>query len=111
MADDRLDDDARSRRQGLLAAGDPRGEVADVWTAKQAVHELYDIDNPAIALDWVRELADSCTDPGYGPEIRRLGRTLRRWAEPIAAWHASRADNGADEAIHNLAKRIKRVAF
>ncbi len=111
MADDRLDDDAKSRRQGLLAAGDPRGEVADAWTAKQAVHELYDIDDPNLALDWVRELADSCTDGAYGPEIRRLGRTLRRWAEPIAAWHASRATNGPVEAINNLAKRIKRVAF
>lgn len=33
------------------------------------------------------------------------------WAQPIAAWHASRATNGPVEAIDNLAKRIKRVAF
>lgn len=47
----------------------------------------------------MRELAASCTDGAYGPEIRRLGRTLRRWAEPIAAWHASKATNGPVEAI------------
>ncbi len=111
MADDRLDDGARSRRQGLLAAGDPRGQVADAWTAKEAVRELYQLDDPDLALDWVTELAETCTDPGYGPEVRRLGRTLKRWAEPIAAWHASRATNGPVEAINNLAKRIKRVAF
>ncbi len=57
------------------------------------------------------ELAATFTDVAYGPEIRRLGRTLKRWAEPIAAWHASRATNGPVEAINNLAKRIKRVAF
>jgi len=111
MADDRLDDDARSRRQGLLAAGDPRGQVADAWTAKEAVRELYQLDDPALALDWVLELADTCTDGAYGPEVRRLGRTLKRWAAPIAAWHESRATNGPVEAINNLAKRIKRVAF
>lgn len=34
-------------------------------------------------------------------------------AEPagIAAWHASKATNGPVEAINNLAKRIKPVAF
>ncbi len=111
MADDRLGDDARTRRQGLLAAGDPRGQVADAWTAKEAVRELYQIDDPDLALDWVLELADTCADGAYGPEIRRLGRTMKRWAEPIAAWHASRATNGPVEAINNLAKRIKRVAF
>lgn len=99
MANDRLDEDARSRRQGLLAAGDPRGEVADAWTAKEAVHEMYDIDDPDLALGWVLELAATFTDAAYGREIRRLGRTLRRWAEPIAAWHASRATNGPVEAI------------
>jgi len=59
----------------------------------------------------VLELAETFTDVAYGPEIRRLGRTLGRWAEPIAAWHASKATNGPVEAINNLAKRIKRVAF
>ncbi|HEX2028055.1 MAG TPA: transposase [Nitriliruptorales bacterium] len=33
LADEHLDDDGRARRQGLLRAGDPRGEVADAWTA------------------------------------------------------------------------------
>ncbi|MFO7779366.1 MAG: hypothetical protein R6V28_13540 [Nitriliruptoraceae bacterium] len=33
MADERLDDPARERRRGLLAAGDPKGHVRDAWTA------------------------------------------------------------------------------
>lgn len=111
MADERLDDRARQRRQGLLAAGDPRGEVADAWLAKEAVREIYRIGDPELALDWVNELADTLTDRVYGPEVRKLGRTLRRWAPQIAAWHTSKASNGPTEAINNLAKRIKRVAF
>jgi transposase len=111
MADERLQDAARERRRGLLAAGDPKGQVADAWTAKEAVRELYRIGDPELALEWVSELADTLDDKIYGPELRRLGRTLRRWAPQIAAWHDSRASNGPVEAINNLAKRIKRVAF
>jgi transposase len=111
MADERLDEHGRQRRRGLLAAGDPHGQVADAWTAKEAVREIYRIDDPDLALEWVTELADTMDDPTYCPEIRRLGRTLRRWAPQIAAWHSSHASNGPTEAINNLAKRIKRVAF
>jgi transposase len=96
---------------GLLAAGDPKHEVADAWTAKEAVREIYRIGDPALALDWVSELAATLDDRTYSPEIRRLGRTLKRWGPQIAAWHTSRASNGPVEAINNLAKRIKRVAF
>jgi transposase len=45
------------------------------------------------------------------PEVRQLGRTLRRWREQIAAWHDAQVSNGPTEAMNNLAKRIKRVAF
>jgi transposase len=111
MADDRLADASRERRRGLLAAGDPKGQVADAWTAKEAVRELYRIGDPELALEWVEELADTLDSNTYGAELRRLGRTLRRWAPQIAAWHHSRASNGPVEAINNLAKRVKRVAF
>ena len=111
MADERLDDDTRERRRGLLAAGDPQGHVRDAWTAKEAVREIYRIGDPDLALEWVEELADTLDDRTYCPEIRRLGRMLARWAPQIAAWHRSRASNGPVEAINALAKRVKRVAF
>jgi transposase len=111
MADERLDDSARERRQGLLAAGDPKGHVRDAWTAKEAVREIYRIGDPDLALEWVQELAATLNDRVYCPEVRRLGRMLARWAPQIAAWHRSRASNGPVEAINGLAKRIKRVAF
>lgn len=44
-------------------------------------------------------------------EVRRLGRTLGRWRDQITAWHRSHVSNGPTEAVNNLAKRIKRVAF
>jgi transposase len=111
MADERLDERARERRRGLLAAGDPKGHVRDAWTAKEAVREIYRIGDPDLALEWVEELAATLNDRAYCPEIRRLGRMLARWAPQIAAWHRSRASNGPVEAINGLAKRVKRVAF
>ena len=44
-------------------------------------------------------------------EVRSLGRTLRRWRRQIIAWHTARVSNGPTEALNNLIKRIKRVAF
>ena len=43
--------------------------------------------------------------------MRRLGRTLIRWRDQIAAWHRAQVSNGPTEAVNNLIKRIKRMAF
>ncbi len=45
------------------------------------------------------------------PEINQLGCTIVRWCTSIAAWHRGRVSNGPTEAINNLIKRVKRVAF
>ena len=44
-------------------------------------------------------------------EVRPLGRTIKRWRDQIVAWHRSHVSNGPTEAVNNLIKRIKRVAF
>jgi transposase len=33
------------------------------------------------------------------PEIRQLGRTLRRWRTQIAAWHQAQVTNGPTETM------------
>ena len=45
-AEERLDPKGTDKLQGLLRAGDPEGEVAYAWHAKEAVRFLYDIPNP-----------------------------------------------------------------
>ena len=45
------------------------------------------------------------------PRPARLGRTIARWANQIVAWHRSRVSNGPTEAVNNLIKRVKRIAF
>jgi transposase len=44
-------------------------------------------------------------------ELQQLGRTLRRWADQVVAWHQAQVSNGPTEAMNSLIKRIKRVGF
>lgn len=110
-ADERLDDNGRTKLLGLLRAGDPRGEVTTAWHAKEAVRALYEHTDPELALDWVTRLGHDLQDADCPPEVRRLGRTLIRWRHQIAAWHQAHVTNGPTEAANNLIKRVKRVAF
>lgn len=110
-ADERLDDRGRTKLLGLLAAGDPRGEVKTTWHAKEVIRSIYDITDPNLADEFVARLAADLQDTTFPLEVRSLGRTLRRWKDHIVAWHRGQATNGPTEAINNLIKRIKRIAF
>jgi len=110
-ADERLDDRGRSKLLGLLDAGDPRGEVRAAWHAKEVVRSIYDHHDPDLALEFVSRLAVDLQDESCPIEVRSLGRTLRRWRHEIAAWHLAHVSNGPTEAVNNLVKRVKRVAF
>jgi transposase len=110
-AEERLDDRGREKLLGLLRAGDPKGDVATVWQAKEAVRELYTHGDADVALQWVTELGRDLQDRDYPIEARSLGRTLIRWKHQIAAWHTAHVSNGPTEAVNNLIKRVKRAAF
>jgi transposase len=110
-ADERLDDHGRTKLLGLLAAGDPRGEVRMAWHAKEVVRSIYDHHDPDLADTFVYRLGRDLQDASCPIEVRSLGRTIIRWKEQIAAWHRSHVTNAPTEAANNLIKRIKRVAF
>ena len=110
IASERLRD-AEGKLLGLLKAGDPKGEVAYAWHAKEALRFFYTIPNPDMAARYLTELAADMQDATFPPEVRSLGRTLARWHTQICNWHRSRATNGPAEAVNNLIKRVKRVAF
>jgi transposase len=111
MAAERLPDDRRDRLVGLLAAGDPKGELRLTWHAKEVVRQIYAHSDPALAAVWVDEIVRDFTDREMPFEVRRLGRTIRRWRDQIVAWHHAQVTNGPTEAVNNLVKRVKRVAF
>jgi transposase len=110
-ADERLDDRGRTKLLGLLDAGDPRHEVRTAWHAKEVVRSIYDHHDPDLALEFVGRLGGDLQDDSCPPEVRQLGRTITRWRHQIAAWHHAQVSNGPTEALNNLIKRVKRVAF
>jgi transposase len=110
-ADERLDERGRAKLLGLLDAGDPRGEVRTAWHAKEVVRSIYEITDLGLAGEFVDRLAADLQDRSCPPEVRQLGRTLRKWRDQIVAWHRAHVSNGPTEAVNNLIKRIKRVGF
>ncbi len=110
-AHERLDERGDAKLRGLLRAGDPRGEVQMTWHAKETVRSVYDITDPVLAAEFVAQLTGDLQDDAMPEEVRSLGRTIRRWQDHIVAWHHARVSNGPTEAVNNLGKRIKRVAF
>lgn len=110
-AEERLSEGGKEKLMGLLRAGDPHGDVATMWQAKEAVRELYSHGDPDLALHWVEQLGADLQDADYPSESRSLGRTLIRWKHQIAAWHEAQVSNGPTEAVNNLIKRVKRAAF
>lgn len=111
LAQESLQDRGRAKLAGLLKAGDPQGHVATAWHAKEAVRQTYGHDDAELAAAWIDQLAGDLQDVSCPPEIRQLGRTLRRWSSQIVAWHTARVTNAPTESMNNLIKRIKRVAF
>jgi hypothetical protein len=61
---------------GLLAAGDPHGEVRTAWHAKEVVRSVYDIDDPDLAEVFVAQLGHDPQDDDCPPEVQQLGPTL-----------------------------------
>src|SRR5262245_34339094 len=111
MAAERLPDERGEPLVGLLAAGDPRGEVKMTWHAKEVVRQIYHHSDPTVAAAWVDEIVRDFAERDTPLEVRRLGRTIRRWRCQIVAWHRSRVSNGPTEAVNSLVKRVKRVAI
>ena len=79
-AHERLDQKGDVKLRGLLDAGDPRGEVRMMWHAKETTRQIYDIDDPALAVEFVDQLTVDLCDTSMPPEVRSLGRTIRRWS-------------------------------
>ena len=111
MANERMTGHSKEKLVGLLQAGDPDNEVITAWRAKEALRELYTICDPGLAAEYADGLFLELTNEEYPPEVRLLGRTLTSWKSEILAWHSSLVTNAPTEAMNNLAKLLKRIAF
>ncbi len=92
----------------LLNAGDPNGEVASAYLAKELLREVYATVDGAEARRRLGRFYDHCGRADV-VELTRLARTLRRWQPQVLAWHATGLTNGPTEAVNLLVKKVKRV--
>lgn len=110
LAAERLGDSGEQKLRGLLAAGDPDGQVHEAWMVKELLRDLYTLwGAPDLAARWLDGLIDDCRS-GKGPEVRGMARTLIQWRNAILAWHTTGYTNGPTEGLNSLIKKVKRVA-
>ncbi len=74
-AAERVTERGKTKLVGMLAAGDPRGEVRDAWHAKETLRMIYRIASRELAVDTLDELSRDLRDDTYSPELNKLGRT------------------------------------
>ncbi len=105
-----LTDRQRQRLAKYLPVGDPHGEVEVAWSVYQQVRSIYHTGSPAEG----RRIAEKVLDTLHTcpiAEIKRLGKTLRRWREEILAYFTTGGvSNGGTEAINGVIEKTRRLA-
>ena len=77
-------------------------EVGYAYSAKEVVRQIYEHTDIELAEQWLDEIIVDFTDSSTPTEVRRLGRTIRKWRDQILAWHSSHVSNGPTEAVNNF---------
>ncbi len=111
MAGERLDEKSHVTVMVLLRAGDTKGHVGASYNAKEAIRGLYCVPTYELASQFMDELIRDTDNLSWSPEVRSLGRALKRWQGHIIAWHQAHFTNAPSEAANNLIKKTKRTAF
>lgn len=104
---ERLDERGHDRLLLGLRLGDPNDEVLGAWLAKESVRDIYLADTWRDARTLLDKAIAGCLADDV-PEIRSLGKTLKRWRSEILAHHATGASNGPTEGLNLCVKKVKR---
>lgn len=110
VAHDRLTPHQRDRIVRYLLAGDPDGEVAAAYLAKELLREVYAASNVTVARWRLERFYAQCASSDVR-ECKRLARTIRSWEAEVLAFHTTGASNGITEGLNLLIKKIKRVGY
>jgi transposase len=107
---EKLTDRQQARLQKAFDVDERHVEVELAWRCAQQLRAAYQAENLREGKKIAEQvLASFPTCPI--PEIKRLGKTLRRWREAFLAYfQTSRANNGGTEAINGLIELHRRIA-
>jgi len=105
-----LTDKQQARLTSAFEAHEAHVEVEVAWQVAQDVRALFHADTPAkgrAAAEQLLQILPTCPIP----EIKRLGRTLKQWTEPLLAYFdTDGASNGGTEAMNGLIELHRRIA-
>jgi transposase len=107
---ERLDPASFARLLAWLDVGDPDGEVAAAYLAKELLRETFIAGNVFDARRRLAVFYEHCATSGV-PELERLARTITRWETPILRWHRTGLTNAATEGTNLIVKNVKRLGF
>ena len=104
---ERLNEPGNERLLLGLRIGDPDNEIHGAWLAKESVRDIYLTDDPMQAEVLLDKAITGCLEDKV-PEVRSLGRTLKRWRNEILNHHLTGASNGPTEGLNLCVKKVKR---
>lgn len=105
-----LTDRQRARLTAAFTAREDHLEVEVAWHVAQDVRAMFHAPTPATGRAAAQRLIDALPTCPI-PEVRRLGRTLKQWADALLAYFTTDgASNGGTEAINNLIELHRRIA-
>lgn len=107
---ERLGPDGFDRVLAWLDHGDPDGEVAVAYLAKELLREVYDAETVFEARRGLVQFYKVC-DTADVVELTRLAKTIRRWETPLLRWHTTGLTNATTEGTNLIIKNIKRLGF
>lgn len=106
---ERLPDVSIERINTAFSAGDPYGEVACAWTAKNLLRDVYAAPDERTANKKLFEFYCWCADVDV-PEIITLATTIGNWqTEILNYWRTGGASNGPTECMNLLIEKFRRV--
>ncbi len=77
--------------------GFPRGALRRPVNRQEVVREIYTIDDPDLAEEFVTRLWVDLQDLECPPGVRQLSRTIVRWSAQVSAWHRARVHHGREQ--------------
>ncbi len=84
-----------------------RTQMIYLRLTKESVRDIYLTDDPNQAEVLLDKAITGCLEDKV-PEIRSLGRTLKRWRNEILNHHLTGASNGPTEGLNLCVKKVKR---
>ena len=101
---------SKARLGKAFVADERHVEVELAWQCAQLLRSAYKATNLKEGRKIAEQVLTSFPTCPI-PEIKRLGKTLKRWREAFLAYFdTSRANNGGTEAINGLIELHRRVA-